>query len=159
MTAEPKKLSKKQAKVLKALEKGKTPAQVATSMKINVNGVYQHMRRLEEKGYDVPRVGRGNTTRRAAPEKDAIDELLAAAPKVESNGHDARDLVRKGIVEVIQIASDREKSLEVEITELHAKKVDLEQQVERIEDELTKLGGIGIDLTSRRTDLEEILAK
>lgn len=157
MTAEPKKLSKKQAKVLKALEKGKTPAQVATSMKINVNGVYQHMRRLEEKGYDVPRVGRGNTTRRAAPEKDAIDEQVA--PKVESNGHDARDLVRKGIVEVIQIASDREKSLEVEITELHAKKVDLEQQVERIEDELTKLGGIGIDLTSRRTDLEEILAK
>ena len=57
MTTEKAKLAKKQKRVLDLLNKGKTPAQVAKTMKISVNGIYGHMRRIEAKGYEVPRKG------------------------------------------------------------------------------------------------------
>jgi DNA-binding CsgD family transcriptional regulator len=49
------KLAKKQKRVLDLLVRGKTPTQAAKAMKISVNGIYGHMRRIEEKGYEVPR--------------------------------------------------------------------------------------------------------
>lgn len=63
-------LSPKQATVLKALEAGKTPEQIAGQMKISVNGVYGHMRRIEAHGVDLSKYRRspngssGNTPRR-----------------------------------------------------------------------------------------------
>lgn len=48
-----KSLPKKQRRVYDLLTSGKTPAEVAKQMKISVNGVYGHMRRIESAGLDL----------------------------------------------------------------------------------------------------------
>lgn len=46
-------LPPKQRRVYSLLVKGKKPDQIAKTLKISVNGVYGHMRRIEEHGIDV----------------------------------------------------------------------------------------------------------
>lgn len=77
MTEKPK-LAKKQRRVLDLLEKGKTPSQVAKTLKISVNGVYGHMRRIEAKGYQVPRKGDKPTS--------AARRVHTARTKASTNG-------------------------------------------------------------------------
>lgn len=47
------KLSPRQSAVLKALESGKKPPQIAKQLKVSVNGIYGHMRRIEAAGVDL----------------------------------------------------------------------------------------------------------
>jgi hypothetical protein len=54
---EPVKLTKKQQQVLKGLREGKSPQDIAKSIKASRSAVYGHMARLKEKGVALPEHG------------------------------------------------------------------------------------------------------
>lgn len=47
-------LTKKQQKVFDLLQQGLKPQAIATRMKISTNGVYGHMKRIREAGFEIP---------------------------------------------------------------------------------------------------------
>lgn len=136
MTTKPK-LAKKQAEVLGLLEGGKTPVEVAKKLGISPNGVYGHMRRIEAKGYAVPR-GKSN----ASPAK----AKRRGRPKASSNGSGPVGAIDAGIKKLIQQAETRSKAIKVE-----ADKITAEQNV--LKDRLARLGAEQNELVSRREAL------
>lgn len=78
---EVKNLSKKQQKVLDLLNTGKTPIDIARRMKIGVSGVYGHMRRIEEKGHEVPRRGAGRPS--ASPSKGVAPQATGPISAID----------------------------------------------------------------------------
>lgn len=55
-------LTKRQKQVLDRLEKGQKPTTIAKALHMSPNGVYQHRRRLLERGFKVPTNGNGDET-------------------------------------------------------------------------------------------------
>jgi biotin operon repressor len=59
-------ITQKQREVLNYLHAGRHPAEIAQTMGISTNGVYQHMKRLKEAGLKWPDVKRKKAGRKAA---------------------------------------------------------------------------------------------
>jgi hypothetical protein len=57
-------LTPKQKQVKDLLDQGKTPAEVAKTLKVNVNSIYQHIRRMGASGATTKRAGAKRTTAR-----------------------------------------------------------------------------------------------
>lgn len=134
MTDKPK-LAKKQKRVLDLLTKGKSPGQVAKAMKISVNGVYGHMRRIEAKGYTVPRSGTPSPTRKRA--------------KASTNGSGPVAQIDAGIAKLIEQAEDRAKKIKVESDEIRDEQKTLD----------ARLAGLGTEheaLLARRKALTSV---
>jgi hypothetical protein len=67
--------------VAERLKAGEAPGAIAKALGMGVNGVYQHRRRLIEKGFKFPKSGRGKRTKATAA------SAAAQSPKVVTNGH------------------------------------------------------------------------
>lgn len=113
----------KQAQVLGLVKEGKTPKQIAKTMKISPNGVYAHLRKLRERGLIE-----------IAPSD--------AAPEATSNGHSA-DSTPEQIKALARQAADtadervsqieaRLKQIAAETDELRSEGVDLEDEVAQL---------------------------
>lgn len=84
------KLTAKQRKVLKGLEKGKSPREIAKSMKTGPNNVYGHMKKLRDLGYlskdNEPTQGEGQ-------EPEAKPDLPALPPLPGESGSEKLPLL------------------------------------------------------------------
>lgn len=120
-------LSPKQKSVLKKLEGGKKPPEIAKTMKISVNGVYGHMRRIEAAGVDLSRFRASNGSRKKPTRK-------RGAPDANSNGHSP------GVVRFLKTLDDEESALKDEAR-------DLEETITSANARLGEVGGAlqGID--------------
>lgn len=98
------KLAPKQKRVLDLLNKGKTPTQVAKTLKISVNGIYGHMRRIEAKGYEVPRSteggGRPKKVARKASPNGPVKAIDAEIAKLEIAIRDRQKQIAKEVLEI-----------------------------------------------------------
>lgn len=105
------KLSPKQTRVLKALEAGKTPDRIARQMKISVNGIYGHMRRIEEHGVDLSKYRRspnGSSGKRARRSR---------GPNSRSNGRNPNGY-SPGVQNFLKTLAAEESALQKEDTAL-----------------------------------------
>lgn len=75
-------LTARQRDVAERLLRGENPSEIAKALGMGANGVYQHRRRLTEKGFKFPRTG-GKRSKATVARKPAA----AATPKVVTNGH------------------------------------------------------------------------
>lgn len=115
-----KKLAPKQKRVLDLLNKGKSPTETAKALGISVNGIYGHMRRIEAKGYAVPR----STNGRSASRKTRT--------KASPNGSGPIDKIDSGIARLIEQAEDRAKEIEVEAMATNERLVALTAEAEEL---------------------------
>jgi hypothetical protein len=123
------KLSKKQKKVYDLLQKGKTPKEVASKMGISVNGVYGHMRRIENAGFEVPRSGRGGSSGRTE----------TPAPAASPNGGGAVSQVDIGVEALVKTIEDRIGSIKEEADEISDEREKLDVRTEELTKECKEL--------------------
>jgi len=123
--------------VAERLKRGERPGQIAKTLKMGVNGVYQHRRRLEEKGFKFPKsVARGKSTRGSGRSGKA-----PAAGKVVTNGNlvhllgDTKDDLSKRIEEMTAAESanlEERKRIEEEVEMRRARLKELKSEDESL---------------------------
>lgn len=104
-------LSPKQTRVLALLRGGKKVPEIAKRMKISVNGVYGHMRRIESAGIDLSEYRRSpNGSSENKPARRRSNRRNGAS----RNGH------TPGVKDFLKSLDDAEKNLQREDAELSA---------------------------------------
>lgn len=128
-----------QQRVLQKLERGGTPKQIARDLRISVNGVYSHMRKLREKGV-IPENG-------SRPQAE-VEEAPASVSPNGSSGNGASETLA-GVREVVS----------VQIKTMQERMNDIDNRVESITDESNRLEQERADLESERTMLADASTK
>jgi DNA-binding CsgD family transcriptional regulator len=128
------KLSPKQNRVWDLLSQDKTPAEIAKVMKITVNGVYGHIRRIERAGIDVSafRSSNGSSRKRGGRRRSASRNRNGFSP---------------GVQRFLKNLDEEEGALKGEANDLDSTIKNARKQIEQAEEQRTHVGhalaGIG----------------
>lgn len=145
------KLTAKQKKVLKSLEKGKSVKDIAKAMKTGTNNVYGHMRRLRQLGYlsenNEPMQGEGvGLTPADPPDLPPLPSPPEeeTAPTPEHN-------------QIDQLLKDSTKVIDVRVAEIHERIQDIGEETHKIELEMKLLGDEADALLQRKAKIAQAL--
>lgn len=120
-------LTTKQALVLGMLRDGKSPKQIARKLKITVNGVYGHRRKIEAKGYSTDPIEEGTTDE---PTNGKVATAIAT---------DVIEKVRANVSEQIDLVDGRLQAIEIRWKEIAAEQEKLESEGDRLNAEASML--------------------
>jgi hypothetical protein len=116
---EPVKLTKKQQQVLKGLREGKSPQDIAKSIKATRSAVYGHMARLKEKGVALPEHGPNGDAPAASGNGRSANGGTAPRPFDVADGfaldiNEVEERTRAAIEEIDARAHERLKDVQAE---------------------------------------------
>lgn len=163
------KLTAKQRKVLKGLEKGKSPREIAKAMKTGPNNVYGHMKKLRDNGYlnknNEPAQGEGS-----APDSEPVKTDPPSLPplpepllgSVEKKAQAAKDAVHNGHLtkEHSQITELLKQSIDVadaRITEIVSRLEEIDLVTEKLATEVGELAAEAESLVVRKDTIQATL--
>jgi transposase len=135
-------LTPKQAEVLRGLNAGKHPQEIAKAMGISVNGVYQHKNRLVKLGAELPATKPRPSGRKLAtkPRRSLLTESSPALPEpaevqVAAPEQTLEDRVKQELGEV----SDRITSINAAVKSLDEEREALEKRKNTLDNVTTAL--------------------
>lgn len=132
---EPVKLTKKQQQVLKGLREGKSPQEIAKTIKATRSAVYGHMSRMKEKGVELPEHEAAGTSGngRSANGGPSPSASASARPFDVANGftldlNEVEERTRVAIEEIDARAHERLKDVQAERTTLQERVESLNEE-------------------------------
>lgn len=140
------KLTPAQTRVQQALDKGKTPKQIAKSMRITRNGVYAHIRKLREKGV-IPEKGANGDQPTNEVEEAPVEPATSSNGSPEDVG-EVLGGVRSALRNQIEVVDER-------ISEIDTRTDQIDQESEVLANEKVNLTGERTSLASTREKLYE----
>lgn len=136
------KLTKKQQRVLRMLQQGKSPEQISKSLKTTRNNVYGHMRRMRQAGVELP-AGKNRSDRgREKPQRGS-----QAIPPASTNGKS------DALTQIGQMVKDAIGTAEQRIAEIEDRRGELSDQIRSLENEEADLANEGALLDKKRSGL------
>lgn len=132
-------LSRKQAQVVLLVQQGKSPKQIATRMKISVNGVYGHMRKIREKGG-------GHLLEQDAPTPTPASSSSNGSSENGEVVSEALTRLHTQIKEAIGTADER-------LTEIDGRRTEIREQIDALTHEDSELSAESEQLVAERGKL------
>lgn len=145
----PKKATAKQRKVLKALEAGKTPKEIAKSMKIGPTGVYAHIGRLKALNL-LDADGKPFVQDQEQPQEPAAEELPPLPPPHPESVSIVGDDILKLLKQSLEVIDER-------ILDIKGRFEQISKQTQDLQDEAGILSREADSLAAQREKIQEAL--